>query len=212
MIISVSGPIGSGKDTIAQIIQEITPYHKWEIQKWAGKLKTIGELISGIPKEKFEDQEFKYTNLPAMWDKDGEPMTVRDLLQLLGTEAMRNGLHENVWVNALMSEYKGHHKKEKQISLVDTSFDENTYPNWIITDTRFPNELDAVKFRNGIAIKVYRPGSKSDAKQAQHDSETALNNVTDWDYVISNDGDLDELRNKVYEVLEAERLLVFASQ
>jgi len=71
MIISVSGPIGSGKDTIAQIIQEITPYHKWEIQKWAGKLKTIGELISGIPKEKFEDQEFKYTNLPAMWDTYG---------------------------------------------------------------------------------------------------------------------------------------------
>ena len=58
-IISISGPIGSGKDTIAQIIQEITPYHKWDIKKWAGKLKTIGELISGIPKEKFEDQEFK---------------------------------------------------------------------------------------------------------------------------------------------------------
>lgn len=211
MIISVSGPIGSGKDTIAQIIQEITPYHKWEIQKWAGKLKTIGELISGIPKEKFEDQEFKYTNLPAMWDKDGEPMTVRDLLQLLGTEAMRNGLHENVWVNALMSDYTPNHYL---IGATTRHLDDATalYPNWIITDTRFPNELEAAKTRNGISIKVHRPGSKSDAKQAQHASETALNNVTDWDYVISNDGDLDDLRNKVYEVLEAERLLVFASQ
>ena len=211
MIISVSGAIGSGKDTIAQIIQEITPYHKWEIQKWAGKLKTIGELISGIPKEKFEDQEFKYTNLPAMWDKDGEPMTVRDLLQLLGTEAMRNGLHENVWVNALMSDYTPNHYL---IGAATRHLDDATplYPNWIITDTRFPNELEAAKTRNGISIKVHRPGSKSDAKQAQHASETALNNVTDWDYVISNDGDLDDLRNKVYEVLEAERLLVFASQ
>ena len=211
MIISVSGPIGSGKDTIAQIIQEITPYHKWEIQKWAGKLKTIGELISGIPKEKFEDQEFKYTNLPAMWDKDGEPMTVRDLLQLLGTEAMRNGLHENVWVNALMSDYTPNHYL---IGSMTRHLDDATalYPNWIITDTRFPNELEAAKTRNGISIKVHRPGSKSDAKQAQHASETALNNVTDWDYVISNDGDIDDLRNKVYEVLEAERLLVFASQ
>ena len=209
-IISISGPIGSGKDTIAQIIQEITPYHKWEIQKWAGKLKTIGELISGIPKEKFEDQEFKYTNLPAMWDKDGVPMTVRDLLQLLGTEAMRNGLHENVWVNALMSEYLA-----TTVTVGTNEFDfseEDQMPNWIITDTRFPNELEAAKTRNGISIKVHRPGSKSDAKQAQHASETALNNVTDWDYVISNDGDLDDLRNKVYEILEAERLLVFASQ
>ena len=211
MIISVSGPIGSGKDTVAKIIQEITPYHNWEIQKWAGKLKTIGELISGIPKEKFEDQEFKYTTLPAMWDKDGEPMTVRDLLQLLGTEAMRNGLHENVWVNALMADYTPNHYL---IGATTRHLDDATalYPNWIITDTRFPNELEAAKTRNGISIKVHRPGSKSDAKQAQHASETALNNVTDWDYVISNDGDLDDLRNKVYEILEAERLLVFASQ
>jgi hypothetical protein len=57
---------------------------------------------------------------------------------------------------------------------------------------------------------VHRPGSKSDVKQAQHASETALNNVTDWDYVISNDGDLSDLRGKVYEILEAEKLLVFS--
>ena len=167
MIISITGKIGSGKDTVAQIIQECTPYHKWEVKKWAGKLKTIGEMISGIPKEKFEDQEFKYTNLPEMWDKDGIPMTVRDLLQLLGTEAMRNGLHENVWVNALMSEYKPEHYL---IGALDTELtdDMGVYPNWIITDTRFPNELEAAKAKNGITIKVHRPGRKSDEKQAQH--------------------------------------------
>jgi hypothetical protein len=209
MIISITGKIGSGKDTVAQIIQECTPYHKWEVKKWAGKLKTIGEMISGIPKEKFEDQEFKYTNLPEMWDKDGIPMTVRDLLQLLGTEAMRNGLHENVWVNALMSEYKPEHYL---IGALDTELtdDMGVYPNWIITDTRFPNELEAAKAKNGITIKVHRPGRKSDEKQAQHASEIALDNVTDWDYVISNDGDLSDLRLKVYEILEAEKLLVFS--
>ena len=101
MIISITGKIGSGKDTVAQIIQECTPYHKWEVKKWAGKLKAIAEMISGIPKEKFEDQDFKYTKLPECWDrqvqagryKTTQSMTVRDLLQLLGTEAMRNGLH-----------------------------------------------------------------------------------------------------------------------
>jgi len=138
-------------------------------------------------------------------------MTVRDLLQLLGTEAMRNGLHKNVWVNALMADYTPNHYL---IGSMTRHLDdaEALYPNWLITDTRFPNELEAVRKQKGITIKVHRPGSKSDAKQAQHASETALNNVTDWDYVISNDGDIDELRNKVYEVLEAERLLVFASQ
>ena len=217
MIISVTGKIGSGKDTVAQIIQECTPYHKWEVKKWAGKLKVIAELITGIPKEKFEDQDFKYTNLPECWDrqvqsgryKTTQSMTVRDLLQLLGTEAMRNGLHENVWVNALMSEYTFTHYA---VGALDTELtdDMGMYPNWIITDTRFPNELAAARTKNAITIKVHRPGSKSDEKQAQHASETALDNVTDWDYVISNDGDLSDLRLKVYEILEAEKLLIFA--
>ena len=217
MIISVTGKIGSGKDTVAQIIQECTPYHKWEIQKWAGKLKTIAEIISGIPKEKFEDQDFKYTNLPECWDrqvqsgryKTTQSMSVRDLLQLLGTEAMRNGLHENVWVNALMSDYKFTHYAVGALD-TDLTDDMGMYPNWIITDTRFPNELEAVRKQKGITIKVHRPGRKSDEKQAQHASEVALDHVTDWDYVISNDGDLSDLRGKVYEILEAERLLIFA--
>jgi hypothetical protein len=217
MIISITGKIGSGKDTVAQIIQECTPYHNWEVKKWAGKLKVIAEMISGIPKEKFEDQDFKYTNLPECWDrqmqsgryKTTQPMTVRDLLQLLGTEAMRNGLHENVWVNALISEYKFTHYA---VGALDTELtdDMGMYPNWIITDTRFPNELEAARAKNGITIKVHRPGRKSDEKQAQHASETALDHVTDWDYVISNDGDLSDLRSKVYEILEAEKLLKFA--
>jgi hypothetical protein len=210
MIISITGKIGSGKDTVAQIIQECTPYHKWEVKKWAGKLKVIAELITGIPKEKFEDQDFKYTNLPECWDrqlqsgryKTTQSMSVRELLQLLGTEAMRNGLHENVWVNALMSDYKPY-------SVRGSSYEEHE-SNWIITDTRFPNELEAVQEQKGITIKVHRPGRKSDAKQAQHASETALDGVKDWDYVISNDGDLSDLKNKVYEILEAEKLLIFA--
>jgi len=217
MIISITGKIGSGKDTVAQIIQECTPYHKWEIQKWAGKLKAIAEIISGIPKEKFEDQDFKYTNLPECWNrqvqsgryKTTQSMTVRDLLQLLGTEALRNGLHENVWVNALMSDYKSTHYL---VGALETKLSEESavYPNWIITDTRFPNELKAVQEQKGITIKVHRPGRKSDDKQAQHASEIALDHVTDWDYVIFNDGDLSDLKNKVYEILEAEKLLIFA--
>jgi hypothetical protein len=57
---------------------------------------------------------------------------------------------------------------------------------------------------------VHRPGRKTDEKQAQHASEVALDHVTDWDYIISNDGDLSDLKNKVYEILEAEKLLIFA--
>ena len=224
MIISITGKIGSGKDTVAQIIQECTPYHKWEIQKWAGKLKTIAEIISGIPKEKFEDQDFKYTNLPKCWDrqvqsgryKTTQSMTVRDLLQLLGTEAMRNGLHTNVWVNALFADYNatGYNYTGCENKVIQGEWE---YPNWIITDMRFPNEMEAVEEREGITIKVVRGCSEcggigyhklscSKQYEKQHPSETAIDDAK-FDYEIINDGSIEDLIEKVRQILIIEKII-----
>lgn len=209
MIISVSGKIGSGKDTVAKIIQEHTPYHNWEVKKFAGKLKVIATILTGIPIEKFEDQEFKHTILGPEWDyyhntektqivdgiaqnaKELRYMTVRDLLQKLGTEAMRMGLHEDTWVNALMSDYNAEES------------------NWIITDTRFPNEMKAVESRKGIKIKVVRDSGNTIG--TTHPSETALNDYSNWDYIIDNTGSIEDLQKKVKEILDKENLIRYAS-
>lgn len=218
MLIGVSGYSGSGKDTVGKIIQyltcenvgsstieEVTTDHKhhewwleqqsgWEIKKWAGKLKTIASILTGIPVEKFEDQEFKKTYLGPEWDRfysispylepERVPMTVRVLLQRLGTDACRNGLHENVWVNALMADYTEESK-------------------WVITDTRFPNEAKAIKDRGGIIIRV----NNNRAKPINpHTSETSLD---DWkfDYTIDNHGDIPMLVELVSHILEEEDLI-----
>lgn len=200
MIISISGKIGSGKDTAARLLQEMMPEMNWENKKWAGKLKDVAEIISGIPKEKFEDQEFKKTNMGIEWatwypniDRP-EYMTVRDFLQILGTEALREGLHKNTWVNALLADYKAYN--------VGTDEDGNTtyrMPHWIITDTRFPNELAAVKEKGGITVKIVRNGTTDIG--ATHSSETALDHVTNWDYVIDNNGSLEDLKRQLSEII-----------
>ena len=124
MIIGISGKIGSGKDTIGEIIQGLSITNggrEFEIKKFAGKLKTTASLLTGIPVEKFEDQEFKKTLLGSEWGtvrpnplnavpvfedvQFNELMSVRELLQRLGTEAMRDGLHKDAWCNALFSDY-----------------------------------------------------------------------------------------------------------
>jgi len=222
MLISVSGIIGSGKDTVASIIQQLTPYHGWEVKKFAGKLKQVASILTGIPVEKFEDQKFKQTNLPSEWDllklvgsglrQDGwsgpkypkvEAMTVRELLQKLGTEALREGLHTNVWVNALFADFKT--KKSKIENDSDSEEYSYSLPNWIITDTRFPNELEAVRRNSGIAIKVVR--NSQNTLGTQHISETALNHVTDWDYVVENNGTLEELKQKIFDILSKENII-----
>ena len=215
MIIGINGKIGVGKDTVGEIIQKLCVTNngpEFEIRKFAGKLKIIASLLTGIPVEKFEDQEFKKNNLSDEWStvnslstrhKVRKDMTVRELLQKLGTEAMREGLHTNVWVNALFADYKLWSDGRK-----------DWYPDWIITDMRFPNEIEAVKERHGITIKVVRSfnhkmGSKETGTldlTPLHPSETALDDA-EFDYEIINDGTIEDLVEKVRTILITENII-----
>jgi hypothetical protein len=91
------------------------------------------------------------------------------------------------------------------------------YPNWIITDMRFPNEMEAVVKRNGITIRVVRACSEcgktghhkmSCSKQytKEHSSETALDDAK-FDYEIINDAGIPELIEKVRKILIKEKLI-----
>lgn len=204
MIIGLSGYAKSGKDTVAEIIQELQP-NQWDVRKFSGKLKTIASLLTGIPASKFEDQEFKESDLGPEWDRPLEywhrqgddsriaPMTVREFLQKLGTDAVRDGLHTNAWVNALMADYHTDTRSE-----VLGQFIKKVSPpcKWIITDCRFENEAQAIKDKGGVIIRIDRPGIKP---VNAHPSETALDNW-DFDYKIANASDLVALKQTV-EVL-----------
>ncbi len=173
----------------------------WEDKKFAGKLKQIASLLTGVEVAKFEDQEFKKLNLGPEWSIHGMPMTYRELLQKLGTDGLRNGLHYNVWVNALFADYK------KQSTLCGISEKGkkycNKYPNWIITDVRFPNEAKAIKDRGGIIIRVDRPFCKP---VNNHPSEVSLDNWN-FDYKIANVSDLTSLSFTIQIILEELNIL-----
>lgn len=250
-IISISGRIDSGKDTTGRIIQYLTEIKidnsaytlalfeqdlaaglttDWKIKKFAGKLKQIASILTGIPIEKFEDQEFKKTTLSEEWDfADNDApdniMTIRMFLQKLGTEAMRNGLHTNVWVNALFADYKPLMSASFGIMDLGASTSQMEkmsksvpieYPNWIITDTRFSNELQAVKDRGGITIRVVRPKPQEmflmnattviDTRIPKHPSETALDD-SEFDYEIDNSGTIEDLIEKVKVILQKENII-----
>ena len=233
MIIGINGYAGSGKDTVGTIIQYLKAKPEntsledvldfplthqwwledmstWEIKKWAGKLKAIASMLTGINQEKFEDQEFKKTNLDSQWDcnppgKVGtvyrQPMTVRDFLQKLGTDAIRDGLHTNAWVNALMADYT-----PTQVQWSDGplgGYKDGPMPNWIITDTRFPNEAQAIKDAGGLVIRVDRPGVKP---INDHPSEVGLDSWK-FDYKIANVSDLKALTGTVEMILLKENIL-----
>lgn len=170
-LIGISGRIGHGKDTVAGIINELTK-NIYQIKRFSGKLKQMASLLTGIDAEDFNRQEIKKQYLGEEWG-----MTIRELLQKLGTDAVRNGLHENAWVNALFADYEPGNR-------------------WIVPDVRFPNEYMAIKKRNGIIIRVER-GPKP---LNEHPSETALD-VFSFDYTIHNNGSIMQLQTEVFKTV-----------
>ena len=138
------------------------------------------------------------------------PMTVREFLQKLGTDGLRDGLHPNVWVNALFADYVAEPDKNIAAFLAAEGLPQSMnggqkeYPNWIITDCRFSNEAQAVKDHGGIVVRVNRP--RVEAVNA-HPSETSLD---DWKFgvVIEHDGTVEDLLAKVKTVLQEQSILV----
>ena len=140
----------------------------FKIKKFADKLKDIVCLLIGCTREQLEDREFKEKELGEEWwyydlykehfpyikTKSENPdswhervkdrvvkLTPRKLLQLLGTEAGREIIHPNIWVNALFADYRGVIDERANIS--------NWQSKWIITDVRFPNEVQSIKDNSG---------------------------------------------------------------
>ena len=163
MIIGISGKIGSGKDTAGQILQE---YTGWEIYKFADALKDCVCRIIGCTREQLEDREFKEISLGPVWGN----LTPRTILQKMGTEGGREAIYDDVWVNATFAG-------------LDPDSD-----NMIITDMRFLNELEAVKSRGGLTIRINR----GEGNTGDHPSETALDDAN-FDYVIDNNGTIEDL-------------------
>jgi hypothetical protein len=199
-IIALTGRAGSGKDTVASIVQELYPELNCQIKGFADKLRQVASLLTGIPAEEMKKQEVKALEGGPEWDN----MTLRTFLQKLGTDAIRDGLHANSWCNALMCDYnplheENHFQKLARIQgLPDVLQYHPEYPNWLITDCRFPNELEAIASRSGICIRIVRPDNPYPV--SNHQSETALDGVELL--TITNDGSLDKLKLRVQEIFD----------
>jgi len=204
----------------------------WKVKKFADKLKECVSLIIGIPRKDLEKEEVKRKVLGEEWmyyvtlnfgtdkyekysylgNQDKYPSiphatTVREILQLFGTEVGRQ-IHPDTWVNALFTDYKIIDKR----SFHDPDDSNIDYVNWIITDVRFKNELEAIKDRGGIVIRVNSNFIDHVNKitrvdfENDHLSETALDNAI-FDYTINNNGTIEELVEKVKEILIKEKIL-----
>ena len=168
----ISGKARHGKDTIALDIKNIYE------QKG---LKVINLAYGSYIKE--------YAKRISNWDGNEETKP-RKLLQELGTDIIRKKIDNDLFVRRICED----------IRVYSYYFDIIT-----ISDARFPNEMEWPKknFNNVINIRVIRDGYDSVLSQNEqnHLTELALDEYNNYDYVIHNDGTLDDLNKKVLEVV-----------
>jgi hypothetical protein len=194
MVIGICGLISSGKDTIADYLIKNHNFHKIS---FADKLKDSvsamfswdRELLDGKTNESRAWRE----EVDAYWTSEtGRTITPRLVLQEFGTECMRNGFYDGIWV-----------------SLTKKKIIENPHMNFVLPDTRFPNEAKMLYEIGGEVWRVKRGQDPAWFSEYQelgveptdvHPSEWAWAQ-TKFKHIIINDGTITELKDQVRDLL-----------
>lgn len=174
-IIGLVGPARSGKDTVADTLR----LYGYRRRAFADRLKEAALDVN----PDVCDRVFGITTLRNIvteqgWEEAKRYPAVRGFLQRLGT-AVRDHVDPLAWVSPVIREAK--------------VFAENNRPI-VITDVRFPNELDAIRDAGGVTVLLRR-----DVARLEHVSEDLAWTLTDdeVDHTIQNDSSIADLKSRV---------------
>jgi len=196
-IIGISGKIGSGKDTFAELLAEQL-HGKVERHALADKLRLITEIISGVRMITTHEVNKPFCNEIKNYSQDQKNIfikhfnkTIGETLQLVGTELFRNNFDTDIWVKSLFNE-------ELEVKL-------NNNKIIVIPDVRFINEANFILKEGGFLIRLDGDPMdvrKNSLRDLNHISETNLDNYTGFSKVIyNNKKDIEILRKIVSELI-----------
>lgn len=184
IFIGLSGKMGAGKDTTAESFMQLLdgssyPYLTKQVA-FAANVKRIVATLTSTTFAMNNDRKLRQTKIEAL------DATLGELQQKIG-QGLRDIIHPDVWVNAVMSD------PEPIIK--------------IVTDVRYPNEVAAIEASGGFVVRIVRDDDNvhnavlEETRDRSHPSETALDDH-DFEYVIYNDGDKATLGFKLMKIFQ----------
>ena len=207
-IIGIVGFIGSGKDTVADYLVN---FHGFRRESFANSLKDAvaqvfgwdRELLEGRTKQAREWREQRDDWWSTRLKRD---ITPRWVLQYWGTEVVRKGFHDDMWVASL---------EHRLLTSTD---------DIVITDCRFSNEVLAIKNAGGITMRIergekpswydaavsYNQGEKGNMSWALSKNKLEVHNVhaseyssvgLNYDYYVDNNSTIDDLHKQLESIV-----------
>jgi hypothetical protein len=176
MIIGLGYKARSGKDLVADYLVREFGFNK---TAFAETLKEACGAIFYLNKTQLYGSKKEVVD--DFWKQ-----TPRYILQRVGTECMRQGYDPDIWINSL--------KRRIMAAKKDT--------RWVVADVRFPNEANAIKEWGGTVIRIDRPQAGASGGISQHASEVSLEGFDAWDYVLENNGSVDDLFEKINKIMQ----------
>lgn len=191
--VAIIGKAGSGKDTVYKILSknrynQVILTGQVEMKKiaFADSVKEIAMKMYPFLKKNvlFGPSKLRSTIIPNSF-KDGQPLTVRQLLIDIGTKLGRS-YNENIWIENLILKVNKLNKVQSNKMIV-------------VTDVRFRNEFDALKNNNFFMIKLNR----DDHTLINDISETQQDEIKDYEFnfILNNNGTLKELDKEIVDNL-----------
>lgn len=171
MLIGFSGCKGTGKDTLSDYLVEKYNFIKYS---YATPLKDACKTLFLLTDEQLYDQN-KKEEIDERWG-----ISPRQMFQIVGTDFFREKINENFWIQHFQYWYSMNKNK-----------------NIVIADCRFQNEIDTIKKLNGITIKLVRTTNFVDS----HISESGINSLSNFDYIIDNNSSKFKSKNKLDEII-----------
>lgn len=198
MIIGICGLIGSGKGTVADYLVK---HHNFVKISFADKLKDSVATLFDWPRNLLEGDTVESRNWrekpDQYWSNElNKPISPRYVLQVFGTECMREGFFDEIWVSMV---------KKKILEQPDV--------NWVIPDTRFPNEVEMIKSIKGQVFRIVRgPDPKWFSDFYELGIQPTDVHASEWawahekfDQIIDNNKDLNHLQLQLDQKLSIGR-------
>lgn len=166
----------------------------------SGKAKSGKNLVSEIIEKYYKNKKCisisysyylkDYVKRITGWNGNEETKP-REMLQQIGIELIKNKINDKLFINRVLE---------------DISVFSYFYDVIIISDARLIEEIEIPKqkLNNVTTIRINRDiDNKLTEKQKSHITETALDNYTNFDYIIDNK-DYETLEKEVLKILEVE--------